>query len=72
MIVCVCNALTEDEVRGAARSGASCPRSAYAKLGCEAQCGTCLCYAQEIIDDELRRCSGGRAKSNVVRLRTAA
>ena len=52
MIVCVCNALCEDEVRRAARAGAPCPRSAYANLGCEVQCGTCLCFAQEIIDEE--------------------
>ena len=71
MIVCVCNALDEAEVRGAAREGAGCPSSAYARLGCEAQCGSCLSYAQEIIDDELRRCALSRPKSNVVRLRAA-
>jgi len=52
MIVCVCNAIDEDELRNAARAGAPCPRSAYAHLGCEMQCGTCLCFAQEIIDKE--------------------
>ena len=52
MIVCICNAITEDEVRLAARAGAPCPRSAYGHLGCEPQCGSCLCYAQEIIDEE--------------------
>jgi len=52
MIVCVCNAIDEDELRTAARAGAPCPRSAYAHLGCEMQCGTCLCFAQEIIDKE--------------------
>ncbi len=52
MIVCICNALSEDEVRTAARAGAPCPKSAYAHLGCEPQCGTCLCFAQEIIDQE--------------------
>ena len=68
MIVCVCNALSEDEVRGAAREGATCPEAAYAKLGCEPQCGTCLCYAQELINDE--RASG--RGTNVVRIRSAA
>jgi bacterioferritin-associated ferredoxin len=52
MIVCICNAIAEDELRAAARAGAPCPRSAYAHLGCEPQCGTCLCFAQEIIDEE--------------------
>jgi bacterioferritin-associated ferredoxin len=52
MIVCVCNAIREDEVRAAARRGAPCPESAYKSLGCEVQCGTCLCYAQEVISEE--------------------
>ena len=49
MIVCVCNRLTEDEVREAAAKGARTPERAYARLGCEVQCGCCLDYAQEII-----------------------
>ena len=52
MIVCICNAIAEDELRAAARAGAPCPRSAYAHLGCEPQCGTCLCYAKDLIDEE--------------------
>lgn len=51
MIVCVCNRITESEVREAARTGASTPEKAYACLGCEVQCGCCLDYAQEIIDE---------------------
>ena len=66
MIVCVCNAITEQEVRDLARAGARTPEAAYAALGCEPQCGTCLCYAQEIIDGELKprprlRVVGGKA-----------
>jgi bacterioferritin-associated ferredoxin len=52
MILCICNALTEDEVRAAARRGAPCAEVAYRSLGCEAQCGTCLCYADEVIAEE--------------------
>ena len=55
MIVCVCNRITEQDVRSAARSGASTPEQAYAGLGCEAQCGCCLDYAQEVINEELGR-----------------
>jgi bacterioferritin-associated ferredoxin len=55
MIVCVCNRLTESEVRNAAGAGASTPDTAYASLGCEPQCGCCLDYAQEIIDEERRK-----------------
>ena len=52
MIVCVCNAITEAEVREAARCGASSPETAYARLGCEPHCGCCLTYAQQLIDEE--------------------
>jgi len=52
MIVCVCNRVTEKEVREAAHNGARTPESAYAQLGCEVQCGCCLDYAQEIVDEE--------------------
>jgi bacterioferritin-associated ferredoxin len=52
MIVCVCNRITEKEVREAARDGATTPEKAYAGFGCEVQCGCCLDYAQEVIDEE--------------------
>jgi bacterioferritin-associated ferredoxin len=52
MIVCVCNRITESEVRKAARSGASTPEAAYARESCDVQCGCCLDFAQEVIDDE--------------------
>jgi bacterioferritin-associated ferredoxin len=52
MIVCVCNAISEKEVREAARKGARTPEAAYATYDCEPQCGCCLDYAQEIIDSE--------------------
>ena len=53
MIVCVCNAITEHELREAAGRNVRTPEAAYEKLGCEPQCGCCLGYAQEIIDEEL-------------------
>ena len=55
MIVCVCNAIREDELRAAVRQGAPCPRSAYKSLGCEVQCGCCLPYDAEIVDEERER-----------------
>jgi len=51
MIVCICNRITESEVREAARCGAATPEAAYACQGRDVQCGCCLDYAQEIIDD---------------------
>ena len=55
MIVCVCNAIREDELRAAARRGVPCARTAYKSLGCEVQCGTCLPSAREVIQEERDR-----------------
>lgn len=52
MIVCICNRITEGDVRKAARAGCPTPEQAYACLGCEVQCGCCLDYAREIIEEE--------------------
>ena len=52
MIVCVCNALREADVRSAARQGASCPTSAYAMLGRRPRCGQCFPFARDIISAE--------------------
>jgi bacterioferritin-associated ferredoxin len=62
MIVCVCNRITEGEVREAARAGCASPEAAYASLDCEVLCGCCLDYAQEIIDEEC----GTRSKLHLV------
>jgi bacterioferritin-associated ferredoxin len=52
MLVCICNALREQEVREAARGGASCPTSAYRRHGCKPRCGQCFSFAREIIAQE--------------------
>ena len=41
MYVCLCNALTECQVRRAVQDGAGRPREVYGACGCRAQCGTC-------------------------------
>ena len=52
MVVCMCNAIREKDVRAAARSGASCPIAAYASLGRSPRCGRCLSFARQIIAEE--------------------
>ena len=52
MILCVCNAISENEVRDLARAGARTPEEAYEVLGHEPQCGSCLCYADALIAEE--------------------
>ena len=55
MFLCICNALTEEQVRAAARRGAPCAWSAYRALGCQPQCGTCLGHAEHVVTDERAR-----------------
>ena len=52
MIVCVCNALKESQVRHAVRHGARNPGTAYRRLGCQLQCGQCVPFAKTIIAAE--------------------
>ena len=52
MIVCVCNAIREFDLRQAAREGASCPSSAYQRFGRKPRCGQCFSFAREIIAAE--------------------
>lgn len=52
MVVCMCNAIREQELRCAARQGANDPCSAYAALGRRPRCGQCFPYARAIIAEE--------------------
>jgi bacterioferritin-associated ferredoxin len=52
MIVCVCNAIREESVRDAARTGACSVGQAYARVGCKVKCGSCLPFARAIIEEE--------------------
>ncbi|WP_344707668.1 (2Fe-2S)-binding protein [Sphingomonas swuensis] len=52
MIVCVCNAIREEKVREAARTGACTVGQAYARCGTKAKCGSCLPFARAIINEE--------------------
>jgi len=52
MIVCVCNAIRENQLRQAARAGASCPSSAYKCFGAKPRCGQCFAFARDIIASE--------------------
>jgi bacterioferritin-associated ferredoxin len=52
MVVCVCNAIREREVREAVRGGATSTCQAYGALGRQLKCGQCVPFAREIIDEE--------------------
>lgn len=43
MYVCLCNALTDRQVKlAAATAGSTKPSTVYAACGCRAQCGQCV------------------------------
>ena len=41
MYICLCNALTDKQVRQAVANGACRPRDVYGACGCRAQCSGC-------------------------------
>ena len=52
MYVCICNALTSEDVRKLKNIGVCEPSSVYKKLGCSMQCGKCLQSIDEILQEE--------------------
>jgi bacterioferritin-associated ferredoxin len=61
MYVCVCNGYREREVREAALQGACSVDEAYAFLGAEPCCGSCIPCAEDIIDETRRAIVGHTA-----------
>jgi bacterioferritin-associated ferredoxin len=49
MYVCLCNALTDAQIRAAASAGAARVRDLYAGCGCAAQCGCCTATVLTIL-----------------------
>ena len=52
MVVCICNAIRECDVRKAARGGSMTACQAYRTLGRSPKCGQCVPFARAIIDQE--------------------
>lgn len=49
MVVCVCNAIREKDLRAAVRCVTERPNAVYARLGRKPKCGQCLPFARDII-----------------------
>lgn len=49
MVVCVCNAIREKDLRAAVRCVSERPNDVYARLGSKPKCGQCLSFARNII-----------------------
>lgn len=55
MYVCICNAVTDKQVRQAAREGCTSLRELSCQTGCATTCGKCARMAREILADEMQR-----------------
>ena len=51
MYVCICNAITDKDIRRAAASGADNLYALQNKLGVAAGCGSCADHAREILNE---------------------
>lgn len=51
MYVCICNGLTDRDVKRAARDGASTAKQCFQALDASPQCCRCLPMMREIIDE---------------------
>lgn len=49
MYVCICNGVTDSEIREAAENGVNSMRQLGKELGVGRQCGRCACTAREIL-----------------------
>ena len=52
MVVCICNAIREKDVREAARNGARSARCVFRQSGLKPKCAQCLSFAEEIVASE--------------------
>lgn len=55
MYVCICNAVTDKQIRKAAREGCCSLRELSCQTGCATSCGKCARMAREILADEMQR-----------------
>ena len=51
MYVCICNGVTERQIREVAEAGCRTVPELTMRTGCGATCGTCLDMAQSLLDD---------------------
>jgi bacterioferritin-associated ferredoxin len=66
MIVCVCNNISDREIREAVALGISSMADLYKELGVGTCCGKCVSYAREVLHEELE------SKSTITELRRPA
>lgn len=55
MYVCICNAVTDKQIRAEARDGCCSLRELSKRTDCATTCGKCARQAREILADEMTR-----------------
>jgi bacterioferritin-associated ferredoxin len=53
MYICICNAITDNEIRQAVYKGSNCLNSLQKCLPVGTECGTCCCLAKQVIEETL-------------------
>ena len=51
MLVCICNGISEKDIRGAIHEGASGYKQVRDHLGVGSCCGQCVSYAKDLVKD---------------------
>lgn len=49
MYICICNALTDKQIRSMLGEAAGSTAKVYACLGCRPQCGKCVPYVRNMV-----------------------
>lgn len=52
MVICLCNAMTDKQVRDAVAGGATRPKDVYCACGKSAQCGGCTATILSILRED--------------------
>jgi bacterioferritin-associated ferredoxin len=52
MYICLCNALTDGQIKEALAAGAKKPRDVYAACNCAGQCGNCARTIHSMIREQ--------------------
>ena len=60
MYVCICNGVTDHEIRQAAAAGCSGLTELTMRTGCGACCGSCVEVAAGLLEDERRRIAAAK------------
>jgi bacterioferritin-associated ferredoxin len=53
MIVCVCNNISDREIREAVELGIDSMADLYKQLGVGTVCGTCVSYARQVMNEHI-------------------